>query len=158
MKKGKKTGVVTFASLTGSVDHTKLTPRERLETLRDFLRGPTANLAWDFGNDEFPRTLRGADVPVDECGSAACALGWWGILTDREHLWSDLAWPGSGNSCSREKRCQAEFGIDAVTAWKLFSFAERYTSHYPVRPRDVADLIDRVLDGEELERSGASGL
>lgn len=67
----------------GSVDVSKMTPRQRLEFLRDFLRTTTPTLAWDY---------RKVAVAPD-CGTAGCALGWWEYLVGPEE---DFEMPGNG--------------------------------------------------------------
>ena len=97
------------------------TPRERLTMLRDFLLTSTPNVAWDY------TTAFGLDP---ECGTGACALGWYAYLTDRPI--------GFENS---------EFRITDDTAIDFF-FNTDLTgkSMSEVTPTDVANAITQYLD------------
>lgn len=103
----------------GSVDASKMTPRERLEFLRDFLRTPTPNVAWDY---------RGVAV-APECGTAGCALGWWQYLVGPEEDF-DLEMPGNG------------FKVF------IHANRSRGITREEVTPSMVADDIDAWLRGE----------
>lgn len=107
----------------GSVDTSKMTPRERLEMLRDFLRTPTPNAYWDYEN-VFVRPER---------GKAGCALGWYIHLTGDSFLGTHLS-----------------FDLTPAEDDRLFVSAgkARGIDMSEVTPSMVADDIDKYLRGE----------
>ncbi len=115
----------------GSWDVSELTPRQRLEKLRDFLRTPVPNLAWDFGS-----------IHVNQdCGTNGCACGWYSYLTDNED---------TGEFGSQEML--DHFGFSSWSDFdRLFDaeLSERLNKKTEeVTPVEVADAIDEYLAEE----------
>ena len=122
---GLITDFVTTIPTRGSWDVSNKTPRQRLEMLRDFLRTPTPNVAWDFTTIEVN----------PECGTAGCAMGWYEHLTGKEYV-----------GCTGS--LMDEFQMGKSSTRRIFLF-EGYDDSCIITPIDIADAIDRYLTGEE---------
>ena len=107
----------------GSWDVSDKSPRERLEMLRNFLRTPTPNVAWDY-------TLTCTVAP--ECGANGCAFGWYAYLKGEHYI---------------EDRID-EFGISEDADFDIFFTAGQAVGKISgdVTPDDVANAIDHYLE------------
>jgi len=108
----------------GSWNLDALTPHQRLEKLRDFLRTPIASAYWDY-----------RDIEVDpDCGTNGCAMGWYYYLANKSMDWRGL---------------KDDLGLDFDTFDNIFYNADgmlkRLSPKY-ITPEDVADLIDQHLE------------
>lgn len=128
--------------------------RERLEAWRDFLRTDEVAKHWNY-------TLYADDEhePGPNCQTNACAAGWLSRIFPDDWVWvSKGEQPALRSDVDVERyrsiTCQiAEyFGITESDASGLTVYLDDVLgiSRDDVRPRDVADAIDRLLRGEEL--------
>lgn len=115
----------------GSWDVSDITPRQRLEKLRDFLRTPVPNMAWNFNM-----------ISVDpDCGTSGCACGWYGYLKG-DDLYTTIKSFG-------ELKLRKELGIQSPEDfYNIFSVGlgtRLGKSLSEVTPTDVADAIDEYI-------------
>ena len=114
----------------GSWDVSDKTGVERLIMLRDFLRTPVPNKAWDFGS-----------ITVNpECGSAGCACGWYQYLTNK---YEDLDFGTFEMLDEFDIKTYEDFEdiFDNGLSHKL-----GLESMSEVTPENVADAIDEYLE------------
>ncbi len=130
-----KKGILPSDSLKGSWNMGDKSPRERLVALRDFLRTPTPNLAWNFGT-----------ITVDpDCGTAGCGIGWYCHLTGVE---------SAVDFFDKESSYGVEFQMPEADFYNIFTLGlgkKTGKALVDIIPLEVADAIDVYLEKVENE-------
>lgn len=143
-----------FDAATFTVDPLALTtPRERLEYLRDFLRGlPAAR--FNMGN--FSETVDGYDTDLSayevrhNCGTTACIAGW------AEALFTN------SNCISHDGEATRLLGLSHVAASLLFyanadNEDDGAETYWDATPQQAANVLDHLIRTGEVDWSKADG-